>query len=77
MKQRNEPAEVLIHQRHLRQLRWRRKTFFVHAALETWVARSRWWDTDERRHYFRLQTNRGVLEVYRIGDQWFVSRIAD
>jgi hypothetical protein len=49
----------------------------IRAVLDKWVARSRWWSNDERRVYARLHTSRGIVEVYRSGQQWFMSRIAD
>lgn len=49
----------------------------VRAVLDKWVARSRWWNNDEKRVYLRLDTSRGIIEVYRVGRQWYVSRIAD
>lgn len=63
MKRRNEPIDP--------------QTLNVHKLVDKWVARSRWWSHDEKRIYLRLHTSRGVVEIYRSGRQWFVSRIAD
>jgi hypothetical protein len=49
----------------------------VRAVLDKWVARSRWWSKDEKRVYVRLHTAHGIIEVYRTGRQWYLSRIAD
>ena len=49
----------------------------VREIIDRWVARSRWWATDEKRSYFRLHTTRGIIEVYRCNKRWYVSRIAD
>lgn len=53
------------------------KRLDVRSVVDNWVARSRWWSTDERRVYFRLLTTRGVIEIYRLGHDWYLSRVAD
>jgi hypothetical protein len=63
MKQRKQPVDP--------------RSLDVRAVLDKWVARSRWWSEDERRIYVRLHTARGILEIYRTGRQWYMSRIAD
>jgi len=46
---------------------------------ECWVVESRWWNASafSRRVYYRLYTDRGVLEVFRSDGRWILARVAD
>lgn len=63
------PAHILWHDRRL----------VVRELLECWVHETGWWKPggSTRRVYYRLRTDAGVVEVYRSGDTWTLSRIAD
>ncbi len=50
----------------------------VRRPLRYWIRESRWWTgRSERRAYFSLLTQEGVVEIYRIGEKWVLSRIFD
>jgi hypothetical protein len=34
-------------------------------VLDSWVLQSRWWGREEKRVYYCLDTDRGVIEIYR------------
>lgn len=62
----NAPASVDVHNGVPRQIRWARRTYRVRRLLDYWILQSRWWSREEKRVYFRLETDRGVVEVYRV-----------
>lgn len=45
--------------------RWGRHTYRTRNLLDYWILQSRWWGREERRIYFRVETDRGVMDVYR------------
>ncbi len=49
----------------------------VERVLETWTLRSRWWEQEERRTYYRLETARGILDVFEREGQWFLATVLD
>lgn len=77
MRQYREPIRVYADRSRPVCLAWRNRRVHVDAVLDRWVARSRWWSNDETRLYLRLHTDRGIMEVYRRGASWFMSRVAD
>jgi hypothetical protein len=63
-----------------RQVEWGERTLRVKRMVECWVYQTRWWGEGpgERRVYYRLQTECGLVEVYRTnGREWTLSRVAD
>lgn len=44
---------------------WNGRTYRTRKLLDYWILQTRWWGREERRIYFRLLTDRGVMEVYR------------
>lgn len=72
-----EPIDVDISARQLRRVHWRRQVFSVREVLERWISQTKWWSSEEKRLYFRLLTSDGILEIYRSGEQWVLSRIMD
>jgi hypothetical protein len=77
------PLEVLPSQGLPRALRWvdpagRTRHADVVRVLDDWDYAGRWWEGEVRRHYLLLETDAGhTLEVYREGDAWCLSRLAD
>ncbi len=77
------PLEVLPSQGTPRALRWvdstgRAQHAGVARVLDDWDYAGRWWEGEVRRHYLLLETDAGAtLEVYREGDAWCLSRLAD
>ncbi|PEN12651.1 hypothetical protein CRI94_14145 [Longibacter salinarum] len=58
---------------------WNDTSYRVESLVECWVVETRWWaDADfSRRVYYRLYTDRGVLEVFRSGERWILARVSD
>lgn len=50
----------------------------VRRVLDAWRYGGRWWVGEPPRDYYLLELETGhVFEVYRAGDTWTLSRIAD
>ena len=65
MKSIQEKIAVDARNRVPRRLRWENRTYRVRRLLDYWILQTRWWGREEKRIYFRLETNRGIVEVYR------------
>lgn len=65
MKYVNAPISVEARKGIPRRLRWGRRVYDVRRLLDFWILQSRWWGREEKRVYFRLDTDGGVVEVYR------------
>ena len=48
-----------------RGIRLGKRVYRVRRVLDSWVLQTRWWGREEKRVYFRLDTDRGVIEIYR------------
>lgn len=66
MKSLNVPIHVDAKNGMPRRIRWGRRTYLVRKLLNYWVVQSRWWGREERRVCYRLETDGGVMEVYRV-----------
>lgn len=71
------PIQVTERRGLPRLIRWRGCTYRVREMLDVWVYQTRWWGEEERRVYFRLWTNRGVMEVWRNGKKWMLAKVLD
>jgi hypothetical protein len=50
----------------------------VRRVIDEWRVAGRWWATELRRDYYLLELDGGMLiELYREGEQWCVTGIAD
>ena len=56
---------------------WQGRLFEVETVLEEWSARGEWWGKEDRREYFLLMTQNGVMEIFRGTSGWMLSRIFD
>ena len=61
----NIPIDVDLQNGAPRRIRHDRRTYRVRRVLDFWVVQSRWWGLEEHRLYYRLETDRGIIEVYR------------
>lgn len=77
MKRREMPVEVETEAGRPRAIRWARHRLEVERIVETWVVQGRWWACEECRVYWRVLTRHGVLDLYRRGDHWRLSRVLD
>lgn len=71
------PVQVDAPRGRPQQIRWNDRVVRVRQLADFWVLQSRWWAREERRVYFRADTPRGLVELYRSGDAWTLSRIMD
>lgn len=60
-------------------VKWQGNEYRVRSLAECWVVETRWWAAEkrERRVYYRLYTDRAVLEVFRSDARWVLARISD
>lgn len=58
---------------------WDGATYRVKSLVECWIVETQWWTEsgETRRVYYRLYTDRGVLEVFEARTNWVLARIAD
>ena len=60
------PIEVETQKGWPTRLTWEGRRLTVERPISYWVRESRWWmGRSEQRVYFRLQTDRGIVEIYR------------
>ena len=76
MKFLNVPVSVEARKGVPCRIRWGRRTYTVRRLLDFWILQSRWWAAEEKRVYFRLETDRGVVEVFRADDRERQARAA-
>lgn len=46
-------------------------------VVDRWVVQGRWWSKEEKRIFYRVRTGDGVMEIYRSGKIWRLSKIID
>ena len=59
---------------------WRKRLYRVKEVLDSWKEPSEWWKEKEMRFFFRVNaanTSNGTYELYRLGEDWFLSRVLD
>ena len=59
---------------------WRRRLYRVSEVLSWWREPSEWWNGKAARFFVRVNarnSSEGVYELYRLGEQWFLSRVLD
>lgn len=61
----NEPITVDGCSDVPRHFRWGSRTYRTRKLLDYWILQTRWWGREEKRIYFRLETDHGAMEVYR------------
>jgi hypothetical protein len=49
----------------------------VRDVLRVWVHQTGWWKVEERREYFMLHTDAGVVVIYRKDGEWMLARSMD
>lgn len=48
-------------------LEWRGQCYTVLKLMDRWTAEGSWWHEPYRRLYLLLETDRGIIEVFRAG----------
>lgn len=47
-------------------------------VIDEWRVDARWWDRELHRDYYLLELNGGkIIEIYREGERWCVTGVAD
>lgn len=77
MKHLSLPIHVDAPRGRPQKLHWNDRTVPVRQLADFWVLQGRWWAKEERRVYFRAETPRGLVELYRSGDEWRLARVMD
>lgn len=77
MKHRTEPIDVVLAGGRPAMIRVGARRLRVVCVVDSWVVQGRWWEHEERRNYYRLETRGGVMDVYEGGGQWYLSKVLD
>ncbi len=77
MKRINESAQVITENRRPKIVIWGKRRFTVTRVVDFWIRQSRWWGKEEKRVYLLLNTDHGLIEVYRRDETWILSRLFD
>lgn len=79
MRRVNQPVSVEVEDSCPARISWSDDILHVEDLIKCWVHQTGWWNPsgDERRVYYRLQTDEGIVDVYRSGTKWTLSRIVD
>ncbi|MFC1963144.1 DUF6504 family protein [Chloroflexota bacterium] len=59
---------------------WRKRFYRVLEVIGWWREPSEWWAGKAMRFFVRVNarnTSTGTYELYRLGEQWFLSRVID
>ena len=59
---------------------WRRRLYRVLEVMGWWREPSEWWNGKAMRLFVRVNaqnSSTGTYELYRLGEQWFLSRVLD
>ena len=59
---------------------WRKRLYRVMEVIDWWREPSEWWDGKGVRLFFRVNarnSSSGIYELYRLGEEWFLSRVLD
>jgi len=71
------PVQVFCEEGRPRWVAYRGRRKVVR-LLDRWRAGGRWWRLEAGRDYFLLEVEGGLLlEVYREGEAWILSRVLD
>ena len=59
---------------------WRKRLYIVLEVFNWWREPSEWWDGKAMRLFIRVNaqtSSTGTYELYKLGEQWFLSRVLD
>ena len=66
MKRLNQPIDVLSRDGYPRYIYHNGKTIEVQVIQNLWVIQGYWWISEQKRVYYRVQTPRGIMEIYKV-----------
>ena len=73
----HEAIDVSLKDRQPQTITWRKNTYTVHQTLDRWILQNKWWEKEEKRLYYLIETDHATMEIYRPGPTWILSRIMD
>jgi len=78
----NSPVRVSASSRgHPKRFFWRGKTHHIHRILEIWSDIGAWWQGEQEKVFWRLETHDGgIFELYREREDsqtWYLYKIYD
>ena len=59
---------------------WRKRIYRVLEVIHWWREPSKWWNEEAIRHFVRVtakNSRTGIYELYKLGEEWFLSRVLD
>jgi len=59
---------------------WRKRIYRVFEVIRWWREPSEWWNGEAIHHFVRVTANNsstGIYELYKLGEEWFLSRVLD
>ena len=59
---------------------WRKRLYKVHEVISWWREPSDWWNGKAMRFFVRVNatsSSTGTYELYKLGEEWFLSRVLD
>lgn len=77
MKRRTEEIQVRTARGWPVAIRRGGRQYRVRELLDVWVVQGQWWSDEQKRVCFRLRTDRGIVEIYRSGERWVLSKVMD
>ena len=73
----HEAIDVTLIDRHPQTITWRKPSYTVLQTLDRWILQNKWWEKEEKRLYYLLETDHATMEIYRVGPKWILARIMD
>lgn len=76
-----EPVKVHYNEDHtITVFIWRKRLYRVLEVIDWWREPSDWWNGKAVRFFMRVNAQNssiGTYELYRLGQEWFLSRVLD
>ncbi len=73
----HEAIDVTLIDHHPQTITWRKHSYTVLQTLDRWILQNKWWEKEEKRLYYLLETDHATMEIYRVGTIWILARIMD
>lgn len=79
MRRIDKPISVQVQDSRPARIFWNDEVCRVEELIKCWVHQTGWWHPEggERRIYYRLKVDGGIVDVYRSGEDWRVARVID
>lgn len=79
MRRVNQSISVRAEDSRPTHISWEGELVRVEDLIKCWVHQTGWWNPegDQRRVYYRLKTEAGIVDIYRSGTEWTLTRILD